>query len=134
MNRHMMGEYYSFPAVKFAPKPFRKPYPPIILGGRSKYVFQRTVSWGDGWAPFMVSPEVVAAGRNRLNVECEEVGRDPETIEITVFADPNGKLGVKNSIEVYEQAGADRLVFTVGSSPSENPYKSINNIASKLIV
>lgn len=123
------GVYYSFPALKFCPRPFREPHPPIILGGRSKYVFKRTASWGDGWAPFMVTPGVVAAGRERLNVECEKVNRDPEAVDITVFVNPDGELGVKGSMEAYEQAGADRLVFIVGSRPSENPYKSINEIA-----
>lgn len=127
------GDYYSFPPLKFSPKPFREPHPPIILGGRSKYVFKRTASWGDGWAPFMVNPEVVADGRERLNIECEEIGRGAETIEVTVFANPDGELGVKGSIEAYERAGADRIVFTVDSRPSESPYKLINEIALEVI-
>ena len=124
------GEYYSFPPLKFDPKPSRKPYPPIILGGRSKWVFKRTAAWGDGWAPFKVSPEVVAEGRGKLDEECEKLDRDPSTVEVTVFADPSVQSSVKESIELYRRAGADRLVFTVGSTPEEDPYGTVRKIAS----
>ena len=78
----------------------------------------------------MVSPEVVAEGRGELDEECENLDRDPSTVEITVFADPSVQSSIKESIELYRRAGADRLVFTVASTPEEDPYGTVKKIAS----
>ncbi len=71
------GSYYRFPPLRFHPAPVQKPGPPILLGGGSKWVFSRVAVWADGWAPWMISPEDLAAGRRELDRECERVGRDP---------------------------------------------------------
>ncbi|SVD12877.1 uncharacterized protein METZ01_LOCUS365731 [marine metagenome] len=65
-----------------------------------------------------------------MDEECEKLDRDPSTVEITVFVNPSAQSSVKESIELYGEAGADRLVFTVGSTPEEDPYGTVKKIAS----
>jgi len=120
------GEYYQFPPLKFYPKPIQKPGPPILLGGTSKWVYRRTAAWADGWAPFLIDPSGLEHGRHELNRECERIGRDPTTATITVFSNAPDQ----ESISRYVKAGADRIVFTMDSTPGQKPFKQIEEIAN----
>lgn len=42
------GPHYSFPPVRFEPKPFQQPIP-IEIGGTSKAALERAGTLGDGW-------------------------------------------------------------------------------------
>lgn len=44
------GELVSFPDVH-APRPARRPHPPIWVGGTSRAALRRTVAFGDAWHP-----------------------------------------------------------------------------------
>tara|TARA_B100001123_G_scaffold34576_1_gene35836 strand:- start:7194 stop:8090 length:897 start_codon:yes stop_codon:yes gene_type:complete len=123
------GNYYSFPPLRFDPKPVSSPHPPIILGSRGPRVFQRTALWGDGWAPFKVSTEAISDGRKNLTLECQKIGRDPSEIEITVFVDPGNEDEIEMQARNYFEAGANRVVFIVDSSPHKDPLEVIQNIA-----
>ena len=72
-----------------------------------------------------MSPEDVAAGRRELDRECERAGRDPATASITVFVD----AADHDSVSSYAQAGADRVVFTVPSTPDRDPFGVVEGIA-----
>ena len=45
------GKYYSYKGVATAPRPVRKPHPPIWVGGASDAALRRTVRLGDAWHP-----------------------------------------------------------------------------------
>ena len=45
------GEFVNFDKMKQWPKPFQKPHPPIIVGGRLEYAAKRAFRYGDGWIP-----------------------------------------------------------------------------------
>ncbi|ETW99035.1 MAG: hypothetical protein ETSY1_16510 [Candidatus Entotheonella factor] len=79
------GRYYQFPPMRFHPQPVQGPRPPILLGGTAPRVFQRAAAHADGWAPFLIDPEGLAAGREHLRREFEQAGRDPDTADVTVF-------------------------------------------------
>lgn len=83
------GEHVSFGDVIFAPKPVRKPHPPIWIGGESAVALKRTVRVGDGWYPAsnnpqhrLDTPERLAAGVTALHDTARAAGRDPKTIDI----------------------------------------------------
>ena len=119
------GSYYRFPPLRFHPKPVQQPGPPILLGGRSKWVFRRVSAWADGWAPWMISPNDLAAGRSELDRECERMGRDPASTTITVFSSRSNRSKVRD----YARAGANRIVFTVASTPDRDPFGQVEEIA-----
>lgn len=119
------GDYYRFPPLRFYPRPVQKPGPKILLGGTSKLVFRRVASWADGWAPWMISPEDLMIGRRTLDRECEREGRDPATTTITAFSSMSTRWGIRD----YVDAGADRIVLTVASTPDQDPFGQIEEIA-----
>jgi alkanesulfonate monooxygenase SsuD/methylene tetrahydromethanopterin reductase-like flavin-dependent oxidoreductase (luciferase family) len=119
------GTYYRFPPIRFHPQPVQRPRPPILLGGTTPKVFQRAAALADGWAPWMIAAEDLAAGRQHLRREFEKAGRDPGTAQVTVFvSSPDTDV-----VEKYQAAGADRLVFTMGSSPAADPFGRLETLA-----
>ena len=110
------GAYYDFPPVYCYPKPARKPHPPLLLGTRIQASFRRIVEWGDGWLPIGVTPDDVRRGRATLDRLCEETGRDPASIEITI-ADVAPEA---DAVRAYEEAGADRAIVGTPSAPTRS--------------
>jgi hypothetical protein len=119
------GHYHSFPKLRFHPRPVQKPHPPVLLGGSAKRLFDRVAAMADGWAPWEIVPDKLAAGRRLLNDACERIGRAADTASITVFTN-NRDPGVINA---YSAAGADRVVITMGSMPRHNPFARLEQIA-----
>ena len=123
------GEFIHFPAVKSFPKPVQKPHPPVILGGMAKNVFKRTVEYGDGWLPNRVTPDQVKAGRAELDHLALEAGRDPASIEISVFGQPPDPDLIKR----FEDAGAARVMVRVMALPEREALTELEAIAKKVL-
>jgi probable F420-dependent oxidoreductase len=110
------GDLVRFPEVICDPTPVHRPHPPVIIGARpGENTFRRIANWGDGWIAMAVTPEQVADGRAAITRECEKIGRDPSSIEISV--------GVRDASpeiqELYSEAGADRLIVLMYNHPGE---------------
>jgi len=55
------GRFFSFRDVTVEPRPHRRPHPPIWVGGNAKRTVRRAVERGDGWVPWQLSFEELAA-------------------------------------------------------------------------
>ena len=109
------GRYYDFPPVKSYPKPAQRPHPPILLGGSARNVLKRTVAWGDGWIPSRVTPDQVREGRVSLDTLAAEAGRDPSSINISVFGQPPDM----DLVKAFQDAGADRVIIWIARANNE---------------
>jgi probable F420-dependent oxidoreductase len=83
------GTHVRLENLIFAPKPVRKPHPPIWIGGESPLALQRAVRAGDAWYPASNNPqhrldsaERVAAGVRELRRTAEAAGRDPASVDV----------------------------------------------------
>ena len=83
------GTHVGFDNLIFAPKPVRKPHPPIWVGGESPLALRRAVRAGDGWYPASNNPQYrldtpkrIAAGIGELARTAEAAGRDPASIDV----------------------------------------------------
>jgi len=57
------GKYYDFPPVISFPKPLQQPHPPIYVGAMTAgNVFRRVVTYGNGWMPWLYTPEQIRDG------------------------------------------------------------------------
>jgi probable F420-dependent oxidoreductase len=110
------GRHYDFAPIKFEPKPYATPHPPIIVGGESDAALRRAARLGDGWYGVRHGPEKMREFRDRLLALRCEYGREHEPFEITVNAprdlDPD-------TVARYEEAGVDRVVPTLWSTTRE---------------
>lgn len=78
------GSFYDFQGIKFAPKPVQTPHIPIWVGGHTRRAVWRAVEYGDAWHPTRQTPEYVARMLPYLVHVCEEFGRDPGEITISL--------------------------------------------------
>jgi probable F420-dependent oxidoreductase len=123
------GEFIHFPPVQSSPKPFQKPHPPIILGGHAKNVLRRVVEYGNGWMPNRIPPDQVKAARDELNKLAAQAGRDPKSIEISVFGLPNDA----DLVQQFVEAGADRVVIRLNSAPERETLAELAQVASRIL-
>jgi probable F420-dependent oxidoreductase len=95
------------------PKPEQEPHPPILIGGAgSDTVFRHVIEWADGWMPIGGRYDILERV-DALRKKSADAGRDPATIEITIFGAPREP----EVIERYEEAGVARVIF--GLPPAE---------------
>ena len=70
------GEFVQFENVETAPRPLRKPYPPIWVGGSSDAALRRTVRLADAWHPIRFTLDWLRdTGLPRLQATAEEEGK-----------------------------------------------------------
>ncbi|WP_160573700.1 LLM class flavin-dependent oxidoreductase [Actinomadura physcomitrii] len=71
------GRHYAFEKVRIAPAPVQRPGPPIWVAGRKDAAMRRAARHGDGWMPYMYSPEMLAESLAKVAAWRER----PEPIE-----------------------------------------------------
>jgi len=123
------GKYYDFPPVYSFPRPVQRPHPPVFLGGMARSVFKRVVEWGDGWMPNRVRPEEIQEGRAKLDELATLSGRDPRSINISVF----GQLSNRRLLDGFESAGADRVMIRVETADESETMKQLDCIAETVL-
>ncbi|MEW6269748.1 MAG: TIGR03619 family F420-dependent LLM class oxidoreductase [Thermodesulfobacteriota bacterium] len=55
------GRWFSFRDVLVDPRPHRSPHPPIWVGGNARRTVRRAVERGDGWVPWQLGLDELAA-------------------------------------------------------------------------
>jgi probable F420-dependent oxidoreductase len=78
------GEIINFDAMIARPKPIQKPYPPIHVGGMFPHGARRAIRYGDGWIPGVARGDI-ADVLPKFHEMAREAGRDPASIEVTLF-------------------------------------------------
>ncbi len=127
------GKYIKFPPVKSYPKPATKPHPPIHIGAGGERALKNTAAIADGWAPIAIPPTQLKAERAKLRSLCLDAGRDPATIEITVFS-PVGSKDPRRSVAAYTEAGADRLILFPPTLAPDKYERELEDLAKAWMV
>ncbi len=122
------GEYVNFDGMWAYPKPVQKPHPPIVMGGDGATTFDRVVEYCDGWMPIsgrQSQGPSLAEKIAMLRRQAGEAGRDPESIEVTVFGTrPDADL-----IQRLESDGVQRVIFGLPSVEREQVIPIIDQCA-----
>jgi len=108
------GTTVAFSRVNVDPKPVQADGVPIVVGGSSAAAARRAGTRGDGWFPYVVGPAEVADGLETIRRAADDAGRDPATIEITVWPGSWDYARGTDPALLGELAalGVDRIVFT----------------------
>ena len=123
------GTFYDFPPVRSAPKPVQQPHPPILLGGSARNVFQRVVAWGDGWMPTRATPAEVEKGRAVLDELATAAGRDPKSLDITVF----GQASDPGMVQEFAAAGANRVIVRLANTTNNDALTELEQMAKQVL-
>jgi len=151
------GEFFRFSNIKFYPKPFQKPNPPIWVGGGSRIAIRRAFELGNGWHPTWTSPDdmereiiyltnlarnsgrelkdFVFSVRNRLRIfdTTEHLPESADVGERPPFS-LCGKVNViKNHIKRYEEVGVSHLVVDVVAEGVKKMFDMIERFAVEII-
>src|SRR5258707_1097132 len=98
------GEFVNFDPMIARPKPVQKPHPPIHVGGAFPYGARRAIRYDDGWIP--TARGDVAEVLPKFREMAREAGRDPASLEITLFGLGEDLDRVKRLAEM----GVERVV------------------------
>ncbi len=105
------GEFYSFPEIKFEPKPVQARVP-VWIGGASEAAYRRTARFGDCFHAAFEPVDRVAAEWQRVCELTTEAGRDVDDMQLSVrlYLDPEAAMKPTVSI-----AGtAEQMIDTMG--------------------
>jgi probable F420-dependent oxidoreductase len=70
------GRHFAFTDVTMLPRPVQRPGPPIVIAGRSEAAQRRAGRLGDGYMPYLFSPDRYARAAGVVRAAAEEEGRD----------------------------------------------------------
>lgn len=124
------GSFFNWDEMVSNPQPPTPRSIPIVVGGHSATAARRAARRGDGYFfPGSLSSEINSGGdagalAKMLDVikqECEEIGRDPAEIEITVGASG----GTQESIEELAALGVHRVV--IGAPAADKLERRLGN-------
>ena len=79
------GRWTRFTDVTMQPKPPQPGGPPIIVAGRSEAAMRRAARLGDGYMPYLFTPERFAAAKQTIEQEAERRGRDLTGFHWTLY-------------------------------------------------
>ncbi len=125
---HFAGRWTTLDGQILEPAPVQRPAPPIWIGGRREAAIRRAGRHGDGWLPYLVTPEQLHAGLVTARDAAVECGRVAEDVRGGVFCwaavDIDGRWARRTVLDVvsgiYQQdlsARADS--YLVAGTPTE---------------
>ena len=79
------GPHFPMSEVRIHPAPTQPGGPPIYVGGRKEPAMRRAALLGDGWLPYLYSPERYAASVATVRATAEGAGRDLDAFEWLVW-------------------------------------------------
>ncbi|MFN0029494.1 MAG: LLM class F420-dependent oxidoreductase [Acidimicrobiales bacterium] len=116
------GKYVNFGPLLSFPKPLQSPHPPIMLGHWGPVGMRHVIDYADEWGPVDSFFDDPVARLAEFRQQCEDAGRDPSTIKVSVFATGKPHL---SRLEAYREAGVARVVLGTGHPAMHLPDKAL---------
>jgi probable F420-dependent oxidoreductase len=108
------GRFSSFTRVASEPKPAQPGGIPIVIGGSSSIAARRAGRIGDGFFPYVIGPDDLAARIDELRTAARDAGRDPAGVEITAWP-TSWKPGAALDVDLarrFAELGVRRLIVS----------------------
>ncbi|MBJ18353.1 MAG: LLM class F420-dependent oxidoreductase [Deltaproteobacteria bacterium] len=112
------GRHVNFENVHMDARPANGVDVPILIGGSSEYAARRAGRLGDGWYPYVISPEDFEMGVETIDVSARQAGRDASKVELSIWPASYDftKTFDLDFVKSYTDAGAARVVISAGES------------------
>ncbi len=105
------GDHVDFDPILLYPKPVQTPHPPVMLGNWGPVGIRHVIEYADEWGPVDSFFEDPVRQVQEFRQQCEDAGRDPDSLPITIFATAQPPIG---RLAAYKEAGAVRTVLATG--------------------
>lgn len=110
------GTHYQLAGAEPGLGPIQRPRPPIVIGGVGpKRTMPIVARWADHWNYYEkpISLTGFRTARTRLHSLCDEIGRDPADIAISVQMLYPGSPGEARELAArFTEAGADQILMS----------------------
>jgi probable F420-dependent oxidoreductase len=93
-NLTFEGQYSRFAGITLSPRPLQEPHPPIWVAGRKEPAMARAAKYGDGWIPYMYTPEMLHESIGKIR-------------GLRASASP-GRKDVRAGLFIFTSIGRDR--------------------------
>jgi len=105
------GEFYSFPEIKFEPKPVQS-HVPVWIGGSSEPAYRRTARFGDCFHAAFEPIETVEHEWQRVQQLTVDAGRNSDDMQLSVrlYLDPSSAMKPELSIA----GSTEQMIETMG--------------------
>jgi F420-dependent oxidoreductase-like protein len=119
------GQYSHVRDARNVPKPIQKPRVPIMVGGNGPNVTWRLAArHADELNVDGMSPDEITAALPVIRSRCEEIGRDPATLPVSVhiwreLLAPAGAARV-DQLAAYREVGASRVMTILDESTTSD--------------
>ena len=119
------GRYASVHDAINVPKPIQKPRVPIMVGGNGPNVTRRLAArHADELNVDGLTPGEVADALPVIRSRCEEIGRDPASLRLSVHlwqgnVAPSGQARV-DQLAGYRDVGVDRVITLIRASATSD--------------
>ena len=120
------GDLVDFDPIYMWPKPAQSPHPPIHVGGGFPGGARRAIRYGDGWMPIGGRDGDIAERLPHFREMAREAGRDPERIEVSVFAAESKQAALAR----HRDAGISRVVLVLPPAPRDEILPILDSYAS----
>jgi len=124
------GEHASVTDAINVPRGLQEPRVPIMVGGNGpKVTWRLAARFADELNVDWLTPDEVVAAKPVIAARCEEIGRDPATLRISVNISryditPGGPKRIE-LLAGYREAGVDRVMALIPESAvSDEPLES----------
>ncbi len=118
------GEHVNFSSSWSWPKPTQTPHPPIIMGGAAgPKTAAHIAEFCDGWMP--IGGRHALGGWSEVEKACEAIGRDPKSVELSVF----GAKPDKEALDGLAEQGVVRSIFTLPQGPRDEVMAAVEEYA-----
>ena len=132
------GKYVTLPNVICDTKPAQSGGVPVLIGGSTSFAARRAGRLGDGFFPYVISPEDLAERVEEMRVVAREQGRDAAALEISVMPGsyaPGAALDL-DLAQRYVDAGVSRIVVNAqecGSMQLEDIRRFVAELQERVI-
>jgi F420-dependent oxidoreductase-like protein len=110
------GKHYQLKEARNEPKPIQKPHPPFVIGGSGEQITLRVVArYAQVWN---FNGRDVDTFKHKLNVlhqHCENVGRDPSEIQLSIQAavDYDNMQATIDHIQSFVDEGVTHIILNL---------------------
>ena len=123
------GKYFRWEKLESNPKPVQKPGVPIVVGGHTELAARRAARYGDGFFPGVTDRQTLQRLLGTMRAECARLGRDPESIEITVA----GRAPDADAAKRLADLGVARITFRPPAFDPEGLTRGLGEFAEQVI-